>query len=114
MKITINKKNYAVKFGFGALKILCKKWNEKTIGGLDKHFKKLNFAEGAEPELAQWDLIGDLALSGLQYANKDFAFTSDEIVDVLFSQPAKLTELIEVFSASLPNNEPVDPASRGK
>jgi len=114
MKITINKKNYAVKFGFGALKILCKKWNEKTIGGLDKHFQKLNFGDGKEPELDQWDLIGDLALSGLEYANKDISFTSDEIVDVLFAQPDKLTELIELFAASAPKNEKPDPESRGK
>ena len=114
MKITIDKKSYNVKFGFGALKILCKKWNEKTIGGLDKHFKKLDFAKGKEPTLDQWDLIGDLALSGLLYANKDASFTSDEMVDVLFAQPNKLTELIENFAASLPNNEVADPENRGK
>tara|TARA_B100000809_G_C14910900_1_gene449782 strand:+ start:29 stop:373 length:345 start_codon:yes stop_codon:yes gene_type:complete len=114
MKININKKNYTLKFGFGALKILCKKWNEKTIGGLDKHFQKLNFADGKEPELDQWDLIGDLALSGLEYANKEVVFSSDEIVDVLFAQPQKLTELIEAFATSLPNNEPANPETRGK
>ena len=112
MKITISKKVYQVKFGFGALRILCKKWGVKSIGGLDPFFKKLDFKD--EPSFEQWDLIGDLALSGVEYANPDTVFTSEQILDVLFKNPNLLTELINSFAESMPNQQPVDPAKRGK
>ena len=112
MKITINKKTYLVKFGFGALRILCKKWNVKTIGGLDPFFKKLDFKD--EPSFEQWDLIGDLALAGVEYANPKSNFTTAELLDVLFKEPKKLQELIEAFAESMPNNNAVNPETRGK
>lgn len=113
MKITIKNKNYQVVFGFGAFKILCKKWNEKTLTGLGKHLTKIEFKEGEEPTLDQYDLIGQLALAGVENANKDVSFTSDDLVDALFQNPSKIKELIETFVASYPKPSEANPEKRG-
>ena len=112
MKITINNKEFGVKFGFGALRILCTKWNETTIGGLNKHFAKLNFKDGEEPTFAQYDLIADLTIAGLLNANKKGSFDVDDVLTALVKDIDKLTELMTLFMDSMPKQEPANPESR--
>lgn len=111
MKITIKKKDYPVHFGFGSLKLLCKMWGVKKVSELDKFFKKLEFKD--EPEIEQWDLIGDLVLSGVLCANKKANTTSDQIIDALFLDTSQLGPIIELFTESLPKPA-ANPETRGK
>ena len=113
MKLTVNEKVYPVKFGFGALRILCKKWNETKVSGLDKHFAKLDLKEGEEYSFKQFDLFADLAMAGLERANKKVVFDADDVLDALLSDTSKLNEFMQLVMDSMPKNNEPNPEKRG-
>lgn len=111
MKLKVNNKNYSIKFGYGAIKLLCKKWGVKTMSGLDPHLKKLNFKEGEEPGFEQLDLLGDLVAAGIVNANKKAVIDRDDVVTALMQDLNKMAPIIELFAESMPQE--VNPEKRG-
>lgn len=102
MFLEINKKKYAIKFGYGAYKRLLKIYNFKKLSDLDKLFKKLNFKANQEPTIEQLDVIGAIVKAGIEYANKDVEIDSDECVNALFTDGSKLVEVMQAFADSQP------------
>lgn len=104
--LKINKNDYTIKFGFAAQRILAKEWNLKTLGEIGaKIASKLTFKEGVEPTLDQFSAIGDLVMSGILSMHPDANVTSDDVVDALLQNTNKLTEIIQLYSESMPKPE---------
>lgn len=113
MKFSIKKKNYEIKFGFAAMRILCKRLGFQKLTDLDKHIVGLGFTDD-EPTLDQFDFIGELIVSGLEAANKNVDFDVDDVLQELFENPKKTNEVIAFYTASMPKANPVNPEGRGK
>lgn len=106
MKITINKKSYPVKFGYGALKLILKEYKYKKLSDLDKVFKKLNFKEGQEPTFEQMDAVAIIIACGIENACKT-KVNPDDIGDLFLKEPDVITGVMNEFTASLPQEDSV-------
>lgn len=105
MFIQIKKQKFQLLFGYGALRILAKKYKLKRLSDLDKIFSKLNFKEGEEPTLDQMDVLVDLVMAGVLNANAKANVSEAEIADEIFlKNPDCLQEVMLAFSDSMPVN----------
>ena len=105
MILQINKQKIQLLFGYGALRILAKKYKLKRLSDLDKIFSKLNFKEGEEPTLEQMDVLVDLVMAGVLNADAKANVSDSEIADHIFlKNPDCLQEVMVAFSESMPVN----------
>lgn len=106
MVLQIGKKKYKVLFGYGALRILARKFKLKKLSELDKVFSKLNFKDNEEPSLEQMDVLVDLVMAGLQNADEKITLSASEVADEIFIRnPDKLQKVIQLFSESMPKSQ---------
>ena len=111
--IEINNTEYPIKFGYGANKILARKWKLKTMGEIGAAVsKRFSFKKNVEPTFQQWDYIGDLIHSGILYETPTAKVTPDELVDYLMLKPEKLLEIFNLYSDSIPQPDGAKPKKK--
>lgn len=106
ISIEIEGVKHPIKYGYGAYKLLARKWGVDRISGLAKHFGKLGFKKGVEPTFDQYDVLGEIGLAGVLFANdKCEDVTADDVVQFLFHNPKVLEDIMTEFMASFPKQE---------
>ena len=111
--ITVNKIEYPIHFGYGANKILARKWKLKTMGEIGAAVsKRFSFKKNQEPTFTQWDYIGDLVHSGILHKTPTAKVTPNELVDYLMLKPDKLLEIFNLYSDSLPKPGGAEPKKK--
>lgn len=117
LTLQVDGEQYPVKFGFGSNRILGESWNINTYGGVLAEVQKL-FPEGEELKLSQYEKLGDIVLSGIQFAaykakQPEPKIDSDDVVEALFVDVDLMTEMIQAYVASIPQSgEKVNPVKR--
>lgn len=106
MYLTIDSKKYKVKFGYGAYRLVCEHYGLKKVSGFNDLIKRFKLDKMENPEFEQLGFIGNLAVAGIKNADENATVTSDDVIDVLWQDAKLLAELIEAFSASMPQNTP--------
>lgn len=102
MIVKVNGKKYQLKFGFGAIRIICEKHGYTKISGFDELLKKYNLGEMEDPTFEQLGFIGDIVVAGIKNVDKKAELTSDDVLDSLMATPEKFTEIFNLFAKSLP------------
>ena len=89
MNLTINKKNYPIKFDFNFQDLLCEFYGFERISELNNIFKQLDWSRGftqkqieektvdvslCEPTRAEIKVFGEVVYHGLKSANDAFRF----------------------------------------
>ena len=90
MKITIEKKEYQLKFGYKVYRKVCQHYGEKTVAGFEKLIKRfgLNNVKLKDPKFDSLNFIGNLVLFAIVLdTNEELTIDSDDVVDVLWKQP---------------------------
>jgi len=118
MKITIEKKEYQLKFGYKVYRKVCQHYGEKTVAGFEKLIKRfgLNNVKLKDPKFDSLNFIGNLVLFAIVLdTNEELTIDSDDVVDVLWNNPSLLEQVMEMFQQSLPtqNAAPI-PKQKGK
>ena len=118
MKITIEKKEYQVKFGYKVYRKVCQHYGEKTVAGFEKLIKRfgLNNVKLKDPSFDSLTFIGNLVLFAIVLdANEELNIDSDNVVDVLWNNPSLLEQVMEAFQQSLPTQKAAPiPKKKGK
>ena len=113
--IRINEKDYLVKFGFGANRVLAKKWGLKTLSEIgNKINKQLNFKENQEPTFEQFETIGELVLSGILNYTPEAKVKTDDVVDALLQDIPLLQRLVQLYIDSMPKGDESKNVEPGK
>jgi hypothetical protein len=113
MQLKINKKNYAVKFGYGAYRRVCEHYGLKKVSGFNDLIKRFKLDKMDDPTFAQMDFIGNLVVAGVHCADEMAAVNSDDVIDVLWVEPELLAKVMESFTDSMPKASP-EPQEKGK
>lgn len=113
MKITINKKKYNVKFGYGAIRKIVELYGYKKPSDFDKIIKKYNLEDLSDPSFEQIDFLGNLLRCGILNAHPNFDLPVDDILDVLMSDATMQEEMLKEFADSQIQQKP-NPETRGK
>lgn len=113
MKITINKKNYTVKFGYGAIRRIVELYGYKKPSDFDKIIKKYKLDDLSDPTFEQIDFMGNLLRCGILNAHPKFNLSVDDVLDVLMSDATLQDQMLKEFAESQIQNE-VNPENRGK
>lgn len=119
MKLTINSKNYQVKFGFGATRRIVEFYGYKNPSDYAKLVKKFKLDKLDNPSFAQLGFLGELFKSAVLNAHADDvnvnedSFNSDDVMDAVMINPDTLSALILEFQNSQVQTD-VNPDNRGK
>jgi hypothetical protein len=102
---------YPIKFGYGAFRLLGNAWDCKGIQGVALKFQSI-FPEGGSEEVTfeQGDMLGDLALAGIEVGSYDMVREDDipardDVVQELLFNADKISILLAAFSESFPKPE---------
>jgi hypothetical protein len=116
--IKIEGKTYPIKFGYGAFRIMGKKWGCK---GINETMQKLSVLDGMGAELTfdQEDVISDMILAGIEFANPEAEVPhQNKVMDALLKDMSVLTNVTNDLVNSLPqqsgNVQPVKSTGKGK
>ncbi len=114
MYLTIEKKKYKLKFGYGCLRRICEGYGYQKISGFDSLIKKLKLDTMEDPNFEQLDFVGNLVLAAIHNVDDSVDLPIEDVVDVLFCNMDKVTEVFAEFQKSLPRENTTNPESRGK
>jgi hypothetical protein len=106
MQLTINKKNYKIKFGYGAYRRVCEHYKLTKVSGFNDLIKKFKLDKMENPDFKQLDFIGQLVVAGINCADETAKINSDDVIDVLWKDSKLFTEVMDAFSKSMPQNTP--------
>lgn len=102
MVLSINNKDYKLKFGYRASRIFSDQYKIKGLGALGSFIaKQLDFKEGDDLSFQQLDCLGDLVLSGLKAANHEIDLLRDDVVEYLLQNMDQMSVILEQFTNSL-------------
>lgn len=119
-KITINGKQYPIKFGYGATRLLGKYWGlpgfmdvVNTVSGI------VPKTEDGDPQLLfeNLDKMADVVFAGISNASKqEVDIDTDDIIDALFEDMEQLALVFQLFAESMPKAQetPQPKKSTGK
>jgi len=118
MKITIEKKEYQLKFGYKVYRKVCQHYGEKTVAGFEKLIKRfgLSNVKLKDPSFDSLNFIGNLVLFAIVLEpNEELTIDSDNVVDVLWKNSSLLEQVMQEFQQSMPtqNAAPI-PNKKGK
>lgn len=114
MTVEVNGQKHSVKFGYGALRNICKIYGYEKVSGYDKIVKKLKLDKMEDPSFDQLDFIGNLILSGILNANKLAEVTTEDVLDAVMQKEIDTAEVMKEFAESLPKQDKVQPKKGGK
>lgn len=103
--VTIENKKYALKYGYGAYRILCEFWKVKKLSQLATKFQKLGFKENVEPGIEQYDRLGEIILAGILNVDGSADLNRNDCIDYFLHNADRLTEVIEAFLYSFPTDQ---------
>ena len=106
MKITIEKKEYQLKFGFKSYRKVCQHYDEKHITGFEKLIKRFGLSniKIKDPSFDSLTFIGNLVLFAIVLdANEELTIDSDDVVNVLWNNASLLEQVMGEFQQSMPN-----------
>lgn len=108
MVVEVNNQKYQLKFGYGALRNICKMYGYEKVSGYDKLVKKLKLDKMTDPSFEQLDFVGDLILAAITNVTPQVEITSADVLDSVMSGKIDTGEVMQVFADSLPkqNNQP--------
>lgn len=112
--ITVGGKRYQMKFGYGCLREICRKYGFQKTSGFDKLIKKLKLDKIEDPTFEQLDFIGNLVVAAIENENSEAVVCADDVMDVLLCDPKMITTIFDQFQNSLPQIDQVNPSKRGK
>lgn len=101
----INGKDYAVKFGFKANRILADKWNLTSITQVSKKlFSGFKAKAKSDPELTfeQYELFAELVIAGIHSLDPKVKLLKDDVLDVIFQDVGKFQEMMKLYTDSMP------------
>jgi basic membrane lipoprotein Med (substrate-binding protein (PBP1-ABC) superfamily) len=130
MQLTIQKKNYPIKFDFTFQDLLCEFYGFQRISELNKVFQQLDWSRGftqaeidaktvdvslCEPTREEIKVFGQVVYSGLQSANAKFSLSKGDVISALLSDEQQIIEVLKFLGKSLIKpTETADPKSRKK
>jgi len=101
--ITVNKITYELKFSFGSLKLFLEMQGEDKFSAIDKYLKVLMVDEDTEPTFDFFETLGDVILSGAEYAAQtELNVTAMDMTEAVMSDPEKAMEIIAAFIDTIP------------
>ena len=117
-QINIEGKTYPIKFGYGAFRIMGKKWGCKGINETMQHLSVLDNM-GEDLTFEQEDVISDMILAGIEFANPEAEIPhQNQIMDALLKDMTVLTSVTNDLVNSLPqqsgNVKPAKKAGKQK
>ncbi|XRE42214.1 hypothetical protein ACIVBQ_000418 [Tenacibaculum discolor] len=113
MYIEVNNTKYKARFGYGAIRRICKEYGYDKPSAIDKVIKKLKLDKmGEDPSFEQLDFIGYLVISGVKNVDDSVDFSSDDVMDSIIQGKVDVMEIMKSFSDSLPKNN-VNPKKGG-
>ena len=102
--VTIGKKTYQLKFGYGVFRRLSREYKIQSFGELGSFIDSLELTSGKDLKFDALDFIGNLVKCSIEFNLKDQVdFDMEDVVqDLIFdpSQRDKLTEIIQSLFAS--------------
>ncbi len=130
MQLTINKKNYPIKFDVTFQDLLCEFYGFERISELNKIFAQLDWSRGftqeqiqaktvdvslCEPTRAEIKVFGEVVYYGLKSANSKFSLSKAEVLNTLVSDETQIIAVIKHLGKSLVKpNASANPEKRGK
>ena len=118
LKVTINKKAYSLKFGFGVFKRLGDYYGVVGFQGLGAYIQDLDFGKSdKELTFKQLDFLGNLIIAAAEYASvKTIKLDLDQVIDnVVLGTPDMLGDILKAFTDSFPKEQgKPNPATRKK
>lgn len=116
LKIKIGKETYPIAFGYGAFRIMGRKWG---CAGINETMKRLSLLDGIDENLTydQEDIIADMILAGIELANAE----TDTVIalpsrakafEAVLLKPDLLPTIITELMQSFPQSGNVNPAKR--
>ena len=130
MNLTINKKNYPIKFDFNFQDLLCEFYGFERISELNNVFKQLDWSRGftqkqieektvdvslCEPTRAEIKVFGEVVYHGLKSANDAFSLSKNDVINALVSDEKQMVSVIQYLGKSLVKpKQTVNPEKRGK
>ena len=103
--ITIEGKDYPIKFGYGAFRQLGSFWDIEGIQGVIKMFEKTFSNMGDDPKFDALEKIGDVVNAGVINAGGSYMNVDDILNELVFKDSGKLQIVLDAFMSSLPNQE---------
>ena len=102
--LKINEKEYPVKFGFGANRILGEMWKINTYSGVIKKVSETfaKMPKDKEPPMKVLKAIGDLVLSGVLNYTHDAEVDSDDVVESLLNNTEVMVKIVELYIGQMP------------
>ena len=111
--IEIQGSKYPIQFGYGALKILGKKWNAPGIQSTIKKIQEIfPEKEGDEMTWEGMEVLSEVIIAGLQNGDKNYddRFSEEDILNGVVLNPKSVqkisAELVSSFSGNSGNAEP--------
>lgn len=99
--VNINKKEYTVKFEFKALRYITEAFGYDSFGDVQQQLLDLGFDDiKTDLTFKQYDFLGKLVLYSVQSntSNKATRLKHEDVVEYLFNNLDKTTEVLQVFS----------------
>ena len=118
LKVTINKKGYNLKFGYGVFKRLGNYYQVEGFQGLANYVDQLQFGKtDTDLTFKQLDFLGNLIVAAAEYASATtIKLDLDQVIDnVVLGTPDMLGDILTAFSDSFPKAQgKPNPATRRK
>lgn len=107
MKLTLEKKDFQLKFGFKCFLNLGKALGLSTFNEVVERFQ--GFGQNNDFQLDQLELIEQLVIAASEahpkYCDLPYSILDVAILDEIFAQPEILQQVLTEFAASFPKNE---------
>lgn len=118
LQVTISKKAYKLKFGYGVFRRLGDYYQVNGFQGLAQYVDQLEFGK-VENDLTfqQLDFLGNLIVAAAEYGSvKPLKLDLDQVIDnVVLGTPDMLGDILTAFSESFPKVQgKPNPATRKK
>ncbi|WP_435263456.1 hypothetical protein [Tenacibaculum sp. nBUS_03] len=105
MVVEIGKQKHELKFGYGALRMICEEYGYEKVSGFDALIKKLKLDKMKDPTFEQLDFVGRLVVAGIHSVDKKSSVTSDEVLDAVFSSELGISGILSELQKSLPKQK---------
>jgi len=104
MVVEIKNKKYNVVFGYGALRLLSKRWEVQGLTELTERLTAVFSGNSEDIQFAQIDAFCDIVIAGAQCGAGDaiIEVTTDDVGDLVMRSPQVMTEVMNSFMESMP------------
>ena len=103
--ITIEGKDYPIKFGYGAFKRLGLLWEQEGTQGVVGVIKDSLGDMGTDPKFEALEKLADLVNAGIDNAGGGVIDKDDILNELVFKDVEKLHTVVNAFLESMPNQD---------